>query len=197
MTASKRILIKNIVGHYVYLAHPNDYDAEKPVYSMRVIIKKEHPQYEEIKQTILSVAQDEWGSHKGVDLPVRLPEDTETIDVDGQPDYADAVFINTKNRRKPGILNPQKEQATESDFAEYCYSGGHFHVELSFYAYNFKGRKGIAAGLNHVMLLGGGTKIVSGVSTEAVFADVDAGSTNQQSPSQKVRVDFDEDDVPF
>jgi hypothetical protein len=61
--------------------------------------------------------------------------------------YTGCYFFNATSRSQPGIVDAQVQPIlSQSEF----YSGVYGRVSVNFYAYNTKGNKGIAAGINNL-----------------------------------------------
>lgn len=97
--------------------------------------------------------------------------------------YAGCYFINANSNKKPTVLDIKKmEIMLDEDFAdrikrktddeiqeieskrsdEEFYSGCYCRASVNFYAFNVKGNKGIACGLNHVQKLEDGEDLGGG-----------------------------------
>ena len=95
--------------------------------------------------------------------------DTETKS-DGSPlgdEYAGCYYFNTKSNKKPGIIDANGRDLITSDAVV---SGDFGRVAVNAYAYDAAGNRGVAFGLNHVMLMEKGTPLGSAkVSAAAAF----------------------------
>ena len=95
--------------------------------------------------------------------------DTETK-ADGSPlgpEYAGCWYFSAKSSKKPGIIDAHGRDLISSDAVV---SGDFGRVAVNAYAYDTPGNKGVAFGLNHVMLLEKGTPLGGGkVSAAAAF----------------------------
>jgi hypothetical protein len=76
--------------------------------------------------------------------------------------------INARSKYKPGVVDRNREEIFD---ATEFYSGCYGRASISFYAYNFNGNKGIAAGLNHVQKLEDGAPLGGRMRVEDAFAD--------------------------
>jgi hypothetical protein len=95
--------------------------------------------------------------------------DTETKS-DGSPlgaEYAGCWYFSTKSSKKPGIIDANGRDLISSDAVA---SGDFGRVAVNAYAYDAAGNKGVAFGLNHVMLIEKGTPLGGGkVSAATAF----------------------------
>lgn len=103
---------------------------------------------------------------KKLDMPLR--------DGDEKDDevYEDHFYLNAKSKKRPGIVNRQKEAILDEDEV---YSGCWAIVSVTFYGYDTSGNRGVGCALNNIMkwkddeALGGGN-----VGADVDFADVSA-----------------------
>ena len=58
---STKVVIKDVIGSYVYLREARENQNGEKDYSMQVIIPKDHPQVEQIKKAITEVAKEHFG----------------------------------------------------------------------------------------------------------------------------------------
>lgn len=151
-------IIQNVRCSYVFLNEPREgMDGGDPKYSVQILIPKDDPQLPEIRTMIKQVALEKFGDKiKPAKLKLPLRDgDSERDD----SEYGGMLFMNANSTRKPGIVNKQNEPADPDDMSEHCYSGAYFHVSVNFYPFSNSGNKGVAVGLNNVMLRGGGERL--------------------------------------
>lgn len=155
---------------YVHVFKPYSFDpkTQPEKYSASLIIPKDDTEtVKKIKDAIQKMAEenkDKLG--KGAFTSPLRDGDEERPD---DPAYANSYFINSKNGRKPGIVDKYLREITdESEFYSGCY--GYAHVTL--WAYNTSGNRGITMFLNNVMKKEDGEPL-GGVSqkAETAFAD--------------------------
>ena len=84
--------------------------------------------------------------------------------------YRDHWFLNANSTTPPGIVDENCKKIFERGSV---YSGCYGRASVSFYAYNNNGSRGIACGLNHLMLLRSGEPLGGKASAEADFATDD------------------------
>lgn len=142
----------------------------KEEYSTQVLIPKSDKEtVAAIKAAAKAALQAKWGDK--VPAKVRNPlrdGDTETKS-DGSslgPEYAGHHFMTVKTSadRKPGVVDAKGRDLIDSDA---IVSGDYGRVSLNAYAYDAAGNKGVAFGLNHVMLARKGDQLGGGRSTAA------------------------------
>lgn len=86
-------------------------------------------------------------------VALTLKDGDEDADLERNPEYEGHMYMSVTSKTKPGLvdrdLNPILEQ-TE------IYSGCYARVSINAFPYNYKGKKGISFGLNHVQKLADG-----------------------------------------
>lgn len=93
---------------------------------------------------------------------------------DGMPFGAECKgcwVISCRSSHQPGIVDTALQPIVE---AGRVYSGVYARVNLTMYPYKAQGKKGIAAGLNHVMITRDGDVLGGGVSVAEAFGDTAA-----------------------
>lgn len=165
-----KVIIQNVRCSYVFLREPRKAKDEKgrDTYSIQLIIPKDHPQIGQIKNAIKVVAEENFKGKKLTMLKHPLRDGDKERDT---PEYENTYFINANGGRKPGIVNRNNEPADNDDLDELCYSGAYFHVSVNFYAFDTDGNKGIAAGLNNVMLVKKGDRLDGMTAATEEFKD--------------------------
>lgn len=168
-----KVVFKNVRCSYVYVTSPRkNEDGSDGKYSVQIILDKSHPQLNEIKKAIKAAAIDKFGAKIKMGM-LKLPlrdGDEERED----EEYEGAFFVNVNGGRKPGILNRKKQPADVDDINEYCYSGAYFNVSVNFYGFEKEGNRGVAAGLNNIMLLRKGDRLDGSSTAGQDFADMAA-----------------------
>ena len=90
--------------------------------------------------------------------------DTERED---RPEFANSYFINLSSLRKPQLVDDSVNPIMDKD--EF-YSGCYGRASIQFYAYESKGSRGVAAGLNNLQKLEDGDRLAGGSTAEDDFA---------------------------
>lgn len=164
-----KVILQNVRCSFVFVQEPRKGDnGEKGKYSLQPIIPKDHPQVKNIKAAIKAAAESKFGSNVKMGM-LKLPLRDGDEEREGE-EYKNCYFLNANSSRKPGVVNRNNEPADQDDFEEYCYSGAYFHVSLNFYAYNYEGKKGVAVGLQNVMLRKKGDRLDGSTSATSEFA---------------------------
>lgn len=99
---------------------------------------------------------------------LKLPLRDGDVDRPDDESYAGTMFFNASSTRKPGIVDVDKlEIITPEEF----YSGCYGRASINFYAFNAKGNKGVAAGLQNLQKLEDGERLDGSSTAEEDFAD--------------------------
>lgn len=84
----------------------------------------------------------------GGSIPKKLDICLRDGDVEKEDEaYENSFYINAKSDRQPGIVDAQVQPILNQDD---LYSGAYGKAAITFYAYNFEGKKGIAASLDNI-----------------------------------------------
>jgi hypothetical protein len=174
-----KMKLKNIRGSFVYITNPraaqNPGEAEK--YGIQLIIRKDDPQVKAIKDAITEVAKVAFPGTKASMLKLPLRDGDEERD---SSEYEGCYFINANSKNKPGVANRKGELASEDDMFEYCYSGAYFNLSVTFFDFEVNG-KGIACGLNNIMLWKHGERLDGKTSAAKEFAEFADDSTDDST----------------
>jgi len=84
------------------------------------------------------------------------------------PEAKGCYMMHVASKNQPGIIDENKQAVLDP---KKVYSGCYGRVNITFFAYNNSGKKGISAGLNHVQFLEDGEPLGSTVRIEDAFAD--------------------------
>lgn len=177
MTTAKqngtKVITGKVRGSYVNVFRPrlNDLSGEHE-YSMTVLVpKKDKATIAALRDARDTAIAKKWGDKppKGLRDPLRdgdSPDEEKSSD----PAYAGHYFFNTKSKDAPGIIDTDRMELTNAgDFV----SGDYCRVSLNAYAYDQKGNKGSAFGLNNIQVLGRGEPLSARARAEDEFDDVD------------------------
>ena len=167
-----KIILQNVRMSYVNLLSPRkNEDGSDGKYGVQLIIPKDDPQVKKLISVVKSALEDKfgadaWEKRKRFKLPLRDGDEEQ----DGE-EYAGCYFLNVNGNRKPGIVNKNGEPADPDDLEEYCYSGAYAHVSFNTYGFAVDGNKGVACGLNNVMLRKKGDRLDGSVSAANEFSE--------------------------
>jgi len=84
------------------------------------------------------------------------------------PECAGHYVITVNSNNKPAVVYADKTPITDP---QELWSGCYGRAVLNFYVYDFKGKKGISAGINGIMKVHDGEPLAGGVVTDADWDD--------------------------
>ena len=89
------------------------------------------------------------------------------------PEYAGHMFFNANSNNKPIVLDRAKNKLDEDKFGDVIYAGCYVYGSFNAFAFEAKGNKGVALGLQGVMKWVDGERLAGGGSV-ADFDGIDA-----------------------
>ena len=173
---------------YANIASPRKNPDGTSKFSTQIIIDKNDKNtlnkfkqaIEELKQDPKAIAKME-GKANYIQLNLRDGDADPAVE-DQFDTYAGKYFINANSDKQPIVFTRDKQKMDQFDIEEEIYSGVYAQVQLSVFAYNFNGKKGVGFGLNGIRKVKDGERL-GGVHVSADdFGDDDLG-------------DFDDDDL--
>lgn len=158
----------------------------KDEYSMVALFPK-GADLKTLKEACQKAIVDKWGPDKAkwpnnLRTPFRLQEER-AKDVDGKRilpagHEEGAVFINLKSSQRPGIVDQNVQDIiNESDFYAGCWA----RASINAYAYDQKGNRGVAFGLNNVQKTRDDDPLGNRAKPEQDFAPVEMEQTEAAS----------------
>ena len=84
--------------------------------------------------------------------------------------YQNSYFLNASSVSQPGVVDANRQPITDTSE---LYSGIIGRASINFYAYNVKGNRGIACGLNNLQKLADGKPLGHHTRAEDDFAEVE------------------------
>lgn len=183
---------------YAKIWTPGSYEgSDDKKYGVKLLIKKkEKDLIKKIKLAIENAKQFAKNKVWEGKIPKALKaEGLRDGDADDSEDKAAKghFFINAASKTRPTIVKKVDGEIEPVTEQSEVYSGCYAAVEVNFYGYNWKGNKGITAGLNHILFLKDGEPLGGiGSATEA-FADFDTDEFEDDEDSD----DEDSDDDLF
>jgi len=163
---------------YANVWEPRSINGGRPRYSVSLLIPKyDTATLEKINTAVLSAYREGTAKLSGTDGIVP-PLDNLTLPLhDGdleRPDdenYRGCCFINAGSASAPGIIDAGRRRIYDRSEV---YSGVYGRASVSFYAYSFDGKKGIACALNNLQKIRDGVPLGNHSSAEDDFADPDS-----------------------
>ena len=146
-------------------------EGDEPKYSLTLIIPKSDTKtVEAIKAAIRAAAEAGAQKHFGGRVPTEVSHtfkdgDTEKDDMGDlkkvkYPEYADSYFIRVSTKRKPKVLDVNKNEILDPTEV---YSGCYGRASITFFAYSGE-KRGVSAALNNVQKVEDGTPLVNTLS---------------------------------
>jgi len=164
---------------YAHIFTPQKDDQGVDKYSTAILIpKSDKDTLRKIKLAVDAAKEggkSKWGGKipANIKLPLR-DGDEERPDDEA---YAGHYFLNATSKNKPGTAKPigkgpdGKVKFQEITDTTEVYSGCYAKVSLNFYAYDAKGNRGVAAGLNHIVKIQDGEFLGGRSNIQDDFAD--------------------------
>ncbi len=170
------VITNKALFNYVHLLEPMvPMNGGDPVYSVCLIIPKSDTETVDAINEAIDNALHENVDKFGGKIPnkkaIRTPLRDGDIDREGNEQYANCWFINTKSKFKPHVVDRQKNELNSDDDV---YSGMYGRASLNFYAYSVSGNRGVACGLGDVQKLEDGERMTRRTGVDA-FDDLDNG----------------------
>jgi len=163
-----KMVTPEIKCSFPYLFETSDYTGK---YGLSIPVPEDDEKtIKQIKTLIGNAAENKWGKKarteigKKIDSPLRNGNDEKEDD----EIYRDTIFFSANSSTRPGVIDRYKQPIMEM---EDIYPGCIIRASINFYAYDYKGKKGIACGLQNVMKVADGERIGGKSSAEDDFAD--------------------------
>ncbi len=101
------------------------------------------------------------------------------------------IIVRAKASYRPGVVNIKRDPIDLEDLDTYLYGGCYVRVAVSAYAYDKAGNKGVAFGMDAVMVVKDGEPLGSRVSAAEAFADVEDVDYEEAETDNEVSDEFD------
>lgn len=182
-----KLITNEVRASYAQVFEPasmTDRDSDAK-YSISLLIPKDDTETIELIEKGIEAARKGGVEKFGKKFPLK-PKTTFRDGDEERPDdpaYAGHMFLNCSSKTKPGVVkkapaeSPVKtiELTSEDEF----YSGCYCKAAINFYAYNFNGSMGVAAGLNNLLFTRDGERFAGKDAAENDFADeIDSDDEN-------------------
>lgn len=170
-----QVITNEVRFSYAYVFKPRADEGEEPKYSIMLLIpKKDREGVARIRKAIKAciLANKEKLKVKDVDnLPATLnyPLRDGDAERDGE-EYEGMFFMNANSKRRPGVVGKNPKQII--DDPEEFYAGSYGRASVNFFAYDFKGKKGVGCQINNLQKLREGDRLDGG---KSAFEDFDDG----------------------
>ncbi len=176
-----RVITGEVRLSYTHIFEPQSIDGGDEKYSTALLIPKSDKETLRRIQAAVNAAIEEGKSKWGGKVPTNLKKPLRDGDEErpDDPNYAGHYFLNASSKNKPGIAKPIGKDANgktkfqDIDDSTEVYSGCYAKVSLNFYAFDAKGNRGIAAGLNNIVKIQDGEPLAGRTRVQDEFADED------------------------
>lgn len=138
---------------YVHLFEPYAQDEnDDPKFSCVILIpKSDKKTLKKIDDAIKAAAE----AAKNTKFDGKIPNNLATTlhdgdeegDLERNPEYEGHMYMSLSSRTKPGLVDADVNPILDSTE---LYSGAFARVSMNAFGYNYKGKKGVSFGLNHV-----------------------------------------------
>lgn len=172
-----QIKIGPAIGSYANIFEPRAIDEKsEPKYSISLLFDKakEKTQLAELRKMIEHVAAEKFGP-KWSKLPnFKNPIRDGDVEKPEHKEYAGKLFVNASSKNQPGIVDRHLKPVTDKEEA---YSGCVYMASINVFAFDKAGNKGVALGLNNLMVYAKGDRIDGKKEASEDFAEfVDEGT---------------------
>jgi len=145
---------------YLHVFEPvaGDDGGEKKYSASLIIPKKDKKTMDALyaaEKAAKELGKTKWGGKIPGNLAVSVIRDGDEERPDDEA-YAGAMFVNCSCKTKPGLVDRSLSPIMDQDE---LYSGCYGRASINFYAYDAKGKKGVACGLNNLMKMEDGDNL--------------------------------------
>lgn len=178
---STKVITGKVRLSYTHVFEPQSIDGGEEKYSTAILIPKSDKETLRKIQAAVNAAIEHGKGKWGGKIPANLKKPLRDGDEERPDDeaYAGHFFLNASSKNKPGIAKPVgKDTFGKTKFAEITdttevYSGCYAKVSINLYAFDAKGNRGVAAGLNNIVKVQDGEPLAGKASVKDEFADED------------------------
>ena len=190
LTTMAPITLNNVRFSYCNLFQPVSRNGQEPKFSTAVLVPKSNTEAKAAIDAAIQEAIDygvtaKWNGQRPPKIDICVHDGDGPRPSDGQPFGAECkgcwVFTaSSKADRKPFVVDCNVQNIIDPT---QVYSGMWGNVNVSFYAYNANGKKGIGCGLNGVQKVRDDEPLGSTVTAESAFGVVAAPAAPTYQPA--------------
>ena len=143
---------------YLHCWEPDSVNGSEPKYSVSAIVPKSDTKTVNAIKAAIEQAKKDSVSKWGGKVPGNLKLPLRDGDIDRPDDeaYAGCYFFNANSRQAPQVVDSKVQPILDQSEV---YSGCYGKISVTFYGYNSKGNRGIAAGLGNIQKLKDGESL--------------------------------------
>lgn len=174
---STKVVTDKVRLSYVHVFEPYAGEGDSdPKYSCVILIpKKDKKTLGRIEAAIQAAAEAGKSSKFDGKIPKNLAttlhDGDEEGDLERNPEYEGHMYMSISSKTKPGIVDKDVDPILDSTEV---YSGCYARVSINAFAYNYKGKKGVSFGLNHIQKIADGDYLGGRSRAEDDFDAVDS-----------------------
>lgn len=188
-----KVITGKVRFSYLHVFEPQSIDGGEPKYSVSLIIPKTDKETLELitkaTKAAMQAGISEFGGKIPSDLKIPL-RDGDTYRPEDDT-YKNSYFINANCKTKPGLIYKNGSPITDSTE---LYSGCYGCASITFYAFNKKGNKGVACGLNNLLKLSDGEPLGGRAQAEDDFRAFIQDTSSEFFEVAEIGEDYIEDD---
>lgn len=173
------------LGSYANIFKPRAIDEKsEPKYSIALLFEKKtaDKQLAELRKMMEFVAAEKFGPKWKAIPKFSLPIRDGDVDKPTQDEYKGKLFVNASSKRAPQVVDRHLVAVISEEEA---YSGCIFVASVNVYAFDKAGNKGVALGLNNLLVWEKGEKLAGGKSAAEDFAEYADGSEPTPAPADE------------
>lgn len=166
-----KVITGKVRFSYANVFEPKSINGSDEKYSTSILIDKKDTKTIKAIRNAIEAAKQAGVSKFGGKIPAKLKEPLRDGDEEREDDenYKGKYFVNANATTKPGLVDSKGRPIIDS--TEF-YSGCYGYASITFYAFNSKGNKGIACGLNNLMKTDDGEPLGGRSRAEDDFANL-------------------------
>ena len=184
-----KVVTPEIICSFPYLFEKSDYTGK---YGMSIPIPESDKEFiKKLKTLIGNAAENKWGkaSRQKIGKKIVSPLRSGNDEKEDDEVYQNTVFFSANSSKRPGVVNKAVEPILDQDE---IYPGCIVRASVNFYGFDYKGKEGIACGLQNVMKVRDGEPI-GGISNPE--DDFDEFKGEVETPQERSEEEEETEDV--
>lgn len=173
MEKTTRVITDEVRLSFVHVWEPTSMqDGAPKKYSAALLIPKSNKALVKQINAAIENAKLEGVTKWGGKVPpvLKLPLRDGDLEKPDDENYKGMYWLNATSAQQPGVIDRSKNELLDKTK---LYSGCYAMVDINFYAFNSNGNRGIACGLNNIMVLRDGPALAGKESAKSAFAKID------------------------